>query len=93
MEKCASVGFKPLMPGMQFYTYFVSKVVSVQDFVPDLKVGWFMPNPEVGRFMPNRKVDRFIPNSKVKRFVPVIIDDTVLLFYNKEEYRSLENIN
>ena len=62
MEKCASVGFKPLMPGMQFYTYFVSKVVSVQDFVPDLKVGRFMPDP---------KVDQFILDSKVNRFVPV----------------------
>ena len=54
MEKCASVGFEPLIPGLQFYTYFVSKVVSVQDFVPDLKVGWFMPNPEVGQFMPDK---------------------------------------
>ena len=93
MEKCASMGFKPLMPGMQFYTYFVSKVVSVQDFVPDLKVGWFMPNPEVGQFMPDPKVDRCMLDSKVNRFVPDVIDDTVLLFFNKEEYLSLENIN
>ena len=54
MEKCASVGFEPFISGLQFYDYFVSKVVSVQDFVPDLKVGWFMPNPEVGQFMPKK---------------------------------------
>ena len=43
MEKCPSLGFEPSMYELQFDTYFTSKVVKANDFMPDLKVERVMP--------------------------------------------------
>ena len=74
--------FEPSMSGSLFDAYLVSKIATVHDFMPDLKVVQFMPVI----IMPTTLlkvvlVYDFMPNLEVVRFMPVVISHTTLVFY------------